>query len=309
MTEYKVVRVDPSKLKPHPANSRIYGDTDTLDEDFVESVKRGILEPLLATGEMTVISGHRRRKAAMEAGLKDVPVVIRPDLTDPLDVEEALILANKQRVKGNEQKAREFKRLKEIEAKRAASRKGRRKSGDSVPKKNTGRSADIAAKVVGMASSTARKAEYVVGEIDRAKASGDKDTAKKLSSTLKSNVSAAHRQAKSTPKVTRVSDRVLPKGLIPPGLHETFNARRTYRSLIAKIGSLRKEILDLALEEGGERILIQNVRVEIKNLLEVLHAATPFAVCPYCKGSGCEECESYGWMTKERYSGIPEERR
>jgi len=307
VTEYKVVRVDPSKLKPHPANSRIYGDTDTLDEDFVESVKSGILEPLLATGEMTVISGHRRRKAAMEAGLKDVPVVVRPDLTDPLDIEEALILANKQRVKGNEQKAREFKRLKEIEAKRAASRKGRRKSGDRVPKKNTGRSADIAAKVVGMASSTATKAAYVVEEIDKAKASGDKDTANKLSSTLKSNVSAAHRQAKSSPKTVVRSS--VPTGVIPPGLHETFNARTTYRSLIAKIGSIRKEVLDLALEEGGERILIQNVRVEIKNLLEVLHAATPFAVCPYCKGSGCGECESYGWMTKERYSGIPEERR
>ena len=163
-----------------------------------------------------------------------------------------------------------------------------------------GRSVDIAAARVGFAPATARKAAKVVDEIDKAKASGDTDKAKKLSSTLKSNVSAAHREAVPKPKKSKK---------VPANLAKTFESQTTYRSLIAKIGAIRKEILDLALEEGGEKILIHNVRVEVKNLLEILHAATPFAVCPYCGGKGCDECENYGWMTKDRYSGIPKERR
>ena len=303
MTEYTVSQVDPSNLKPHPANSILYGDAVVLPQDFVDSIKDGVLEPLLATGDMTIISGHRRREAAVLAGLATVPVVVRPDLTDPLDVEEALILANKQRIKDNLQKAREFKRLQEIESKRAASRKGRKKKSGSLPHKKEspkGRSIDIAAKQVGMAPTTARKAAKVVEEIDKAEAAGDTVKAKGLSDKLKTNVSAAHRDV--------TSKKQKPKG-VPSNLAKTFESQEKYRSLVAKLGSIRKEILDLSLEEGGERILIHNVRVEVKNLLEVLHAATPFAVCPYCSGPGCKECEEYGWMTKDRYSGIPKERR
>ena len=298
MTDYTVTQVDPDKLTPHPSNKTLYGDSTTVDEDFIDSIRGGILEPLLATAEMTVISGHRRREAAIKAGLHVVPVVIRPDLTDPLDIEEALILANKQRVKDNLQKAREFKRLQEIESKRAHERKGRTKKG--VKSKAKGRAIDIAAAQVGMSRTTATKAAKVLDEIDKAVESGDKSKAKGLEDTLRENVTKAHRQA--------TADERRPSG-VPKNLQKTFDSQTTYRSLVAKIAGIRKEILDLALEEGGERILIHNVRVETKNLLEVLHAATPFAVCPYCKGPGCEECEDYGWMTKDRYSGIPKERR
>lgn len=303
MTDYTVTQVDPGKLKPHPANSSLYGDSTVLDQLFVDSIKGGVLEPLLATGDMTIISGHRRREAALSVGLTTVPVVVRPDLTDPLDVEEALIVANKQRTKDNLQKAREFKRLQEIEAKRAASRRGRSKKITKEVNKNEGpkgRASDIAAKQVGMSPATARKAAEVVDEIDKAEAGGDLAKAKDLSEKLKSNVSGAHRDATTQHKV--------PKKL-PTNLVKTFESQSKYRSLVAKIGSVRKEILDLSLEEGGERILIHNVRVEVKNLLEVLHAATPHAVCPYCGGGGCDECEQYGWMTKDSYSGIPKERR
>jgi len=303
VTDYTVTQVDPSNLKPHPANKRIYGDSpDVGDEKFVESIRKGVLEPLLTTGDLTIISGHRRREAALIAGLSTVPVVVRPDLTDPLDVEEALILANQQRVKDNLQKAREFKRLQEIEAKRAASRKGRKKSGKVAQTKGdpTGRSIDIAAKKVGMAPGTARKAAKVIDEIDKAEASGDTAKAKDLSDKLKDNVAGAHRDATSKAKVPEK---------VPANLVKTFGSQSTYRSLVAKIGAIRKEIIDLSLEEGGERILIHNVRVEIKNLLEVLHASIPYAVCPYCDGGGCVECEEYGWMTRDRYSGIPKERR
>lgn len=105
-------------LKPHPLNERIYGDS--ADDELISRVQMlGIIHPLLVAHDGTVISGHRRLDAAQKLGMAQVPVLVSP-LTDPLDLEELLIEANRQRQPSNEQRVREYQHLKTLRLKRTA---------------------------------------------------------------------------------------------------------------------------------------------------------------------------------------------
>ncbi len=72
-------------------------------EELTHSIReKGILQPLLvrpapgAPGEYQIVAGERRWRAAQQAGLRTLPVVVRADLND-LDVLEIGIIENVQR--------------------------------------------------------------------------------------------------------------------------------------------------------------------------------------------------------------------
>lgn len=113
----------PDDLRSHPLNDKIYGDGP--DDELIDSIRnKGILNPLLITHDNLIISGHRRWQAAVAIGLDSLPVVIFGS-TDELDIEEALIESNRQRIKTGEQIGREWKHLKRI-ANLRDSRQGQR---------------------------------------------------------------------------------------------------------------------------------------------------------------------------------------
>jgi len=115
-----------TELKSHPLNATIYGNNDTLPPDFIQSIADfGILTPLLILPDGTILSGHRRWRAARELGLAAVPVEIS-ELTDPLDIEQAIIESNRQREKTFSQKMREAEAIERIERERARQRQGTR---------------------------------------------------------------------------------------------------------------------------------------------------------------------------------------
>ena len=189
-------KVDPKNLKNHLLNIKLYGDKP--DQELKKLIEEnGVLEPIVVTPDNTIISGHRRNQCAKMLGLKEVPVIIRQDLTDPLEIEKTLILSNKQREKTTELKAREYQRLKEIEAEQAEKRM---KTGKTDPKVNLpegqkkGQSRDIAAKEVGMSGSTAEKASKVVEKIDELEEAGAVEEAAELRETLNKSVSGAARK-------------------------------------------------------------------------------------------------------------------
>jgi len=189
-------KVDPKNLKNHMLNIKLYGDKP--DPELKKLIdENGVLEPIVVTPDNTIISGHRRNQCAKMLGLKEVPVIIRQDLTDPLEIEKTLILSNKQREKTTELKAREYQRLKEIESEQAEKRM---KTGKTDPKVNLpegqkkGQSRDIAAKEVGMSGSTAEKASKVVEKIDELEEAGAVEEAAELRETLNKSVSGAARK-------------------------------------------------------------------------------------------------------------------
>lgn len=189
-----------SDLTPHPLNAKIYGDI--ADVELRESIENfGILQPITITEAGTIISGHRRHNAAVALDLETVPVTVS-DLTDPLDLEAAVIHANRQREKTTEIKAREYKKLKEIETKRAKKRQSHGKTApgktlrESLPQASKGKAREKAAKKVGMSGRTAEKAAKVVDKIDELEKKGEIEKAQNLRTKLNNkSVSGAHKAA------------------------------------------------------------------------------------------------------------------
>ena len=200
MAMNQIKYVPTTSLKPHPLNAQIY--SDGCDKELLDDIKeRGVRTPIEVTRSLLIISGHRRLNAAQMLGLSEVPVIFSDvDENDPLAVEEALIKANIQRQKSQEQITREYKRLKVIKEERA---KIRMLAGKSNPVLNlvqgieTGKSCDLAAKELGIGRENAEKSLKVVQQIDTLKQEGQLEEAEKLRETLnKKSVNAAYQQIK-----------------------------------------------------------------------------------------------------------------
>lgn len=75
-----ITMMDPAKLTPYENNPR---DNDASVPRVKASIQEfGFKQPIVATSDGTIIAGHTRLKAALELGLKEVPVIVADDLTD-----------------------------------------------------------------------------------------------------------------------------------------------------------------------------------------------------------------------------------
>lgn len=77
----RLVQVDPNSIVPNPRQPRTHFDEDHLSE-LVHSVREfGVLQPVVvrknAEGEYELIMGERRTRAAREAGLTEIPAIVR----------------------------------------------------------------------------------------------------------------------------------------------------------------------------------------------------------------------------------------
>lgn len=101
------------ELKPSPENDRLYRPVDVDDPEIIalaESIaEHGVREPLVATLDGWILSGHRRHAAARLAGLKTVPCRIEPiRRSDDIDQFVKLLREyNRQRDKTADEKLRE----------------------------------------------------------------------------------------------------------------------------------------------------------------------------------------------------------
>ena len=208
---------DPAKLVKHPTSLKIYGEK--ADDGFDASVKaRGVDEPIVVAADgKTIVSGVRRRNAAIKAKMKLVPVITRIDLVDGLDIEEAIIEANRHNEQSMEAKARAFSRLKEIESERADKRMKSQLKQGNAPASTTsgtagksGRAVDVAAGQVGLGKTTAVRASEVVKKIDEAEAAGDTETATDLRENIGAFRSGGTSEGFSTKKeaIKRQRERV-----------------------------------------------------------------------------------------------------
>jgi ParB family chromosome partitioning protein len=115
-TQKPVRTLSVETLEPGPFQPRTSFHADTLAE-LVDSIKaRGILQPLLARphpsrpGHYQIIAGERRWRAAQQAGLHEVPVLLR-NLSDA-DAMAASLVENLQRQDLNPiEEAEGFRRL------------------------------------------------------------------------------------------------------------------------------------------------------------------------------------------------------
>ena len=94
----KIELIDLEKLVPYELNSKIHDDAQI--KKIAESIKQfGWDQPIVVDKDMVIIKGHGRSLAAQHLGLKQVPVLVRDDLT-PDQVRAARLADNRVAVGG-----------------------------------------------------------------------------------------------------------------------------------------------------------------------------------------------------------------
>ena len=66
-------------LIPHPKNEYFFDDmTGQKYEEFRESIRTsGVIEPLIVTQDMVIVSGHQRRRGCIDEGIETVMCDVR----------------------------------------------------------------------------------------------------------------------------------------------------------------------------------------------------------------------------------------
>jgi ParB family chromosome partitioning protein len=88
-----LLEVEPARIDPNPDQPRQHIDPDKLAELADSMREQGIVQPLVVRklgSRYQLIAGERRWRAAQQAGLEKVPVVVR-DVTDEQVLEIALV--------------------------------------------------------------------------------------------------------------------------------------------------------------------------------------------------------------------------
>lgn len=79
-TAGKILLIPAGKIRPNPMRSRTYYNNERLDELKASIEENGLLEPLAVTEEneesFLLLSGERRYKAAIKAGLEELPCIL-----------------------------------------------------------------------------------------------------------------------------------------------------------------------------------------------------------------------------------------
>jgi ParB family chromosome partitioning protein len=108
--------VSVDKIRPNRFQPRTHFDSPALAELAASIKSQGIVQPILVTpggkkGEYTIIAGERRWRAAKQAGLREVPIVVR-EVTSDREMFEMALVENLQRSDLNPiEEAEAYKRL------------------------------------------------------------------------------------------------------------------------------------------------------------------------------------------------------
>ena len=108
------------------------------------------------------------------------------------------------------------------------------------------------------------------------------------------------------PQMKDPNGRVIPDDLVV----EVFNEADCFADWQASIQTIRKEAKAIKDTRLGARIL-QALDVSLKDAWHQLKHATPYCVCPLCEGKGPKKCgcKGAGWLNKEQYEALPEDKR
>lgn len=222
---------DPKNLKHHPLNEEIYGKDEDI-QDLIESIqKTGEIYPLVINQRDEIISGNRRKKAAIALEISKVPVQIKYYQGEIQEL-EALLTYNAYRDKTDLQKSREADFWETIERYRAKQRKIANLNNDKaktivLDEKNieTGRASDIAAKKAGITPKKHRLGKKINAWLDHLKSTDNEEKARELEEFADSkSVNAAHeemlrdpdyKQWKREQKITELKTKVADKSEQP----------------------------------------------------------------------------------------------
>lgn len=230
---------DVADLACHPLNIKLYAEH--VDDDFKESIKKsGVLVPLVVCrvdDKLTIVSGRRRWMCAKMLGIKEVPARFW-ECSDPLDLQERIIMDNIRNVTTASERAREFAELLRIEKERASQRIAAGSASQSE-----GKAVDIAASKVGITPYRAKKDLAVVQAADEIAESGDVEKAAEIIDTLdkKGSVAAAKVIESAKPKTAAP---------VPPAPKPAYPESE----LIDKCIGIMKQAIDKSAKQRDELV-------------------------------------------------------
>jgi ParB-like chromosome segregation protein Spo0J len=182
----KLIYRNPADLRPHPLHQELYGpptSNDAYQEIRADIKLRGYDErhPLLITEDGRVIDGRTRRAIVIGLKMESVPCEVfvpkDPALAE-LEIEEEIIRSNMYRTKTETMKAREQRRLLEIETAKGRARMAQ--GGDGGPSKST----DRVGKLFGESGKSVQRRLKVLEAIEKAEGEGKHQRAKRLTELL-----------------------------------------------------------------------------------------------------------------------------
>ncbi len=213
-TTPEIVSFAISSLKNHRLSNAIYGTE--IGADLIESIRTlGVLQPILvAKDSLEIISGNSRVEAARTLGYEVISGTYFAAESD-LEIQQAVLESNSQRIKTNEQKIREYNARKTIESELALLR-GTGGNPEKKPTKAATREAkvkarDHAAKKIGVSANVADKAAKVIEAADRLKEEGKVDESTELINALNKSIKTAHKMVtrKDAPGEQEIPERVV----------------------------------------------------------------------------------------------------
>lgn len=109
--------IDVSKLKPFPKNDYFFDDlTGPQWEEFKKSIKSsGVIEPVIVTTDLVIISGHQRVRACKELGIEKVLCDIRRFDSEDEQLKQLIETNIKQRGIGNPNSVKLGRCIRELE--------------------------------------------------------------------------------------------------------------------------------------------------------------------------------------------------
>ena len=105
-SDFQLVWVDPEDLIPYDNNPRVNDEAVAYLVNAIEET--GFNSPIIVNEDMVILAGHTRRKAALEARMEKVPVIVRRNLS--AEQQQAFRLADN---KVSEFSGWDFSKLKE----------------------------------------------------------------------------------------------------------------------------------------------------------------------------------------------------
>lgn len=110
-------QININALKPHPRNNEFFDDMSGEKwKEFLESIKTsGVIEPIVVTTDMVIVSGHQRVRACKELGIDSIMCEIKSYNTEDSIIKDLLETNIRQRgdIGGSAKKV--GKRIKELE--------------------------------------------------------------------------------------------------------------------------------------------------------------------------------------------------
>jgi ParB-like chromosome segregation protein Spo0J len=317
-----------SEVIDHPINHAIYGDR--VDPTLVESIREhGILTPIIVVrhsgGSWVCLSGHRRRLAAKEAGLAEVPAFVSEETMPDWQQVQVIIEANRQRAKTGAQIARETEELAEAKKIEAEHRMKLGKKADSDPavnlpqgQKRAPTAIEQAAKITGAGSrKTAESAVKAAKKMKELEQRGETEKAKQIEHALdhKSFRAAAELADKideeQKPKKDKPEEKAAPVVVddfskpVPESLHPAFANRKATLALLRELTKLRKAVEERGQQPGGDLLPMFDIGEKFKDLRIALKMNIPYTECFRCQRNvqkGCKLCQGRGWISEGEYN-------